>query len=320
MNDSSSCPIWGTPTRPTTIFNGDGQNVDSPRAGGKYFVDGRAALIVNDLNDREKARLTTWLIKQRRLGVERPKIWSYENDIESITQGPDLTNHERAIELLRYIQSKTPYIGKEFMFRVREFPLDMLAYTESTNPEEMLQLLKYLIGQGWIELKRESLGSKAVTLTVEGSDHIAGMEIVNKTSSQAFVAMWFDESLDVAWTEAIKPAIDDAGYTALRIDEQEHLGKIDDQIIEEIRKSRFLVADFTHGDDGARGGVYYEAGFAHGLEIPVIFTCRKDAIDHVHFDTRQYSHVLWENPKQLRERLNSRITTVIGQGPIKSVL
>ena len=41
----------------------------------------------------------------------------------------------------------------------------------------------------------------------------------------------------------------------------------DDEIIAEIRRSRFLVADFTHGED-REGVVYFEAGFALGLAIP----------------------------------------------------
>ena len=33
-----------------------------------------------------------------------------------------------------------------------------------------------------------------------------------------------------------------------------------------------MVCDLT----GYRGGVYFEAGFASGLGLPVIYTCRKD--------------------------------------------
>ncbi|MDD9797634.1 MAG: hypothetical protein OXT03_00745, partial [Alphaproteobacteria bacterium] len=40
--------------------------------------------------------------------------------------------------------------------------------------------------------------------------------------------------------------------------------------------------------------VYYEAGFAHGLNKQVIFTVREDCADHVHFDTRQFNHIIWE--------------------------
>ena len=107
----------------------------------------------------------------------------------------------------------------------------------------------------------------------------------------------------------------DAGYTAMRIDRKEHINKIDDEIIAEIRRSRFLVADFSQGDDGARGGVYFEAGFALGLGIPVIYTCRKSDIDKLHFDTRQYNHIVWETPEDLRTALKNRILAVIGEGP-----
>ena len=66
------------------------------------------------------------------------------------------------------------------------------------------------------------------------------------------------------------------------------------------------------------GGVYYEAGFAHGLDIPVIFCCRKDVLEKVHFDTRQYNHIVWEKPEELREKLANRIAAVIGDGPGKA--
>ena len=77
-----------------------------------------------------------------------------------------------------------------------------------------------------------------------------------------------------------------------------------------------MVADFTHGDNGARGGVYYEAGFAHGLGIPVIYSCRADLMDELHFDTRQIYHVVWSNPEELRIGLMQRIGALIGDGPL----
>ena len=123
--------------------------------------------------------------------------------------------------------------------------------------------------------------------------------------------MWFDETLQDAYRRGIEPAIQSCGYQATRVDQIEHTGKIDDRIIAELRNSRFVVADFTQGEDGARGGVYYEAGFAHGLNIPVIFTCREDCIRHLHFDTRQYVHISWTTPEELRERLQRRISATV---------
>ena len=41
------------------------------------------------------------------------------------------------------------------------------------------------------------------------------------------------------------------------------------------RHGGLVVADFT----GHRGGVYFEAGFARGLGIPVVWTCHKEYDD-----------------------------------------
>ena len=93
-------------------------------------------------------------------------------------------------------------------------------------------------------------------------------------------------------------------------------GQIDSEILEEIRRSRFLVADMTHGKGGARGGVYFEAGYAMGLDIPVLFACRQDRFKEVHFDIRQYHHIVWSDPQELRTELIKRIEAVVGVGPI----
>ena len=60
-------------------------------------------------------------------------------------------------------------------------------------------------------------------------------------------------------------------------------------------------------------GVYFEAGYAQGLGIPVIFSCRKDEIDDkkVHFDTRQYNYIAWESIDNLKQRLIERIRAAI---------
>jgi hypothetical protein len=131
-------------------------------------------------------------------------------------------------------------------------------------------------------------------------------------SGQAFVAMWFTKKLNSVYSQGIKPAIRAAGYRPMIIRMKEHANKIDDEIISEIRKSTFLVADFT----GHRGGVYFEAGIAMGLGVPVIWTCHKDEIDKLHFDIRQYNCIDWTKPYDLARRLKTRITRVLGRGRI----
>ena len=236
---------------------------------------------------------------------------------------------ERANRLLRYLSQLEQHVGDGFnCFRNEDSDefLSMLAWMESvTSPHakekqrhEIQFFREYLESQDWIaEVDVNSPYHINNKLTVGGYIHLEELDSKVIVSSQAFVAMWFDKSMDGAFEKGIHPAIKDAGYNPFRIDEKEHLNKIDDQIIAEIRRSRFIVADFTHGGEGPRGGVYYEAGFAHGLNIPVIFTCRKDGLDNIHFDTRQYPHIVWEKPEQLRDMLAKRIGAVIGDGPLK---
>jgi nucleoside 2-deoxyribosyltransferase len=103
-----------------------------------------------------------------------------------------------------------------------------------------------------------------------------------------------------------------AKYKPVRIDKVEPNNRIDDEIVAGIRACKFLVADFT----GQRGGVYFEAGLAQGLGKQVIWLCRKDQLNDVHFDARQYNFIRWEtdNLPQLRIDLRNRIEATIGKG------
>ena len=320
MNEKSRCPIWDIWASEESAGDRDGRLMNSPRAGGRYFIARTAIAGLTQLDERGKVRLTSWLVDQRRLGVKCPEIDS--NTITMAKQQKDLSVHDRADRLLQYIEDQTVEIGKEFVFTPREvISTPIAAWSESLSQEEVQYLLNYLDKQGWIALREYPPGKYNIeigyTLTVEGYTRLAELERANAESTKGFVAMWFDDSTQKAWEEGIKRGIEDAGYEPVRIDQQEHNNKIDDEIIAEIRRSRFVVADFTQGEDGARGGVYYEAGFAHGLGIKVIFTCRKDVLDNddIHFDTRQYNHIGWETPEELRERLAARISAVIGDGP-----
>jgi hypothetical protein len=60
-------------------------------------------------------------------------------------------------------------------------------------------------------------------------------------------------------------------------------------------------------------GVYFEAGYALGLNLPVIWCVQKEGLDNVQFDTRQYNHILWESEEDLKERLYYFICAVVGK-------
>ena len=129
---------------------------------------------------------------------------------------------------------------------------------------------------------------------------------------QGFVAMSFDASMNDAYTRGFYVGISAAGYRPFRIDGKEHINGITDEILAEIRRSRFLVADYTE----MKNGVYFEAGVAVGLGIPVVATCRADDLAKLHFDIKHINTLKWETPEQLARDLARRISGVLGQGPL----
>ena len=319
------CPIWNTPAR-VNRFEHDTLTVDSARAGGRYVISDKEAAAVSNLDDTSKALLTSWLIRNRNAGNLGPRV-----SVQLAKGLSRLAVHMRADYLLKYIESELSSVGDSIEIHSLVVPdadlndpswkriAQMLACSESLDFEDLIFLLDYLEAQAWLQRIRPiRYPWRKYNLTVDGYSYIAELEKQFTDSTQAFVAMWFHPSLEDAWGEGFKPAIEDAGYTALRIDKKEHMNKIDDEIIAEIRRSKFLIADFTEGNAGTRGSVYYEAGFAHGLNIPVIFTCREDSFEKIHFDTRQYSHIVWRNPEELRLLLTRRISAVLGDGPKKA--
>ena len=131
-------------------------------------------------------------------------------------------------------------------------------------------------------------------------------------SDNVFVAMPFSDDMLPIYSQSIEPAILGCGYISVRIDQKETNNKICDVIIAEIRKYRFVVADFTH----QHGGVYFEAGFAMGQGKPVIWLVREDEVGKFHFDTRQYAHIVYKDNADLLTKLTSRIRATIGEGPV----
>ncbi len=213
---------------------------------------------------------------------------------------------ERARQLLLALASASAFLGDEVFIEYKAW----VAATWSLNEQEVGRLLEYLASQSWID-RSEVLGPQDhVTLTMQGWMQVETLRRSNVESAQGFVAMWFRPSLQRLYTEAIGPAVRDAGYRPHRVDSREFAGRIDDEIIGQIRRSRFLVADFT----GHRGGVYWEAGFAFGLGLPVFFTCCRRDLRYLHFDVRQYNTIDWTNRADLRARLRSRIVATLGPG------
>jgi hypothetical protein len=216
--------------------------------------------------------------------------------------------------ILAYIAEETIYPGKQT--RIDVDSISPLFYCR--NVKEVISYLNHLQDSNLVVFTGptpEGNGTKYIRLelTVKGKQKAEEQAKPNIESTQAFVAMWFDDEMTSAFSEGILPLQEDTGFTMLRIDVKQFNDKICDKIIAEIKRSRFVIADLT----GQRHAVYFEAGFAKGFGLPVIWTCRKDQKDEIKndFDTRQYSYIFWTEPSKLREELRDRILATIGTAP-----
>lgn len=220
-----------------------------------------------------------------------------------LRKAPRLSVTEQLDRLLQEVAKTSNELGSRSTFNVNnDYPLVV-----AKSPEEALFLLNSLQERGDVT----NNGTTSAKVSVAGWQRLEEARKSGRESRFAFVAMWFDKSQDKIYDEAIVPAIKEAGYQALRIDRTEHVNRIDDQIIADLRQSRFIVADFT----GHRHGVYFETGFMLGLGRNIFWMCHKSALEGIHFDNRQYNFIDYDSPEDAKTRLLRRILAIEGMGP-----
>ncbi|HET7250522.1 MAG TPA: hypothetical protein VFI79_11790 [Gemmatimonadales bacterium] len=174
--------------------------------------------------------------------------------------------------------------------------------------EDLGDFLDLLSRLDLIDLERDPANARYFArLTLQGWERVAELRKSGKTSARAFVAMSFAEELDSAYDNGFAPALLQTGWTPIRMDRLQHNQRIDDLIVAERRRAGMVVADFT----GNRPGVYFEAGRAAGLGIPVIWTVKDTDLASVHFDTRQYNHIVWTTPEDLQAQLKARVIATV---------
>ena len=214
---------------------------------------------------------------------------------------------EKSDLLLLYLTKKFPKPNQELAFQACG---QELSCCYAIDKDEASYIFSRYLKDYKHYISNPQHGGQPFVISPAGWDHIHELSRINSDSKKAFCAMWFDDSVKPLWATSISPAISELGYDPIRIDERQHNNKIDDEIITAIKKSRFIVADFS----GNRGGVYFEAGYALGLNIPVIWMVRKKDLKKIHFDNRQYNFLVWEpnNLADLKQKLKARIEATVG--------
>jgi hypothetical protein len=160
---------------------------------------------------------------------------------------------------------------------------------------------------------KSSLGTSGTFRAERQVVSVPAAEIVaNKVAAAnaAFMIMAFEDQRPnclpvVDIQSAIKRGCETAGVRAHRADEVEHSGSITQLILEHIKSHRFLISDLTH----ERPNVYYEVGYAHGMQKEVVLTAQKGT--KVHFDIGYYNVIIYGSATELENRLAKRLSARI---------
>jgi hypothetical protein len=209
-------------------------------------------------------------------------------------EGHAHTRVTRKIErLLAWYERASTHAGEAVILPDHLAPL-----IDAANQDEVDFCNQALIGQ---ELLQDAGAADTFRITAKGWEKLS--PAAGGTPGTCVVAMAFDPSLDEAFDLGITPAMAACGLEPIRVDRVKHNEVVTDLILGDIRRAHVTFADVTL----QRQGVYYEAGFAIGLGRLVIWSCREDDLPNVHFDTRQFNHVVWKNSTDLRQRLEARI-------------
>ena len=124
-----------------------------------------------------------------------------------------------------------------------------------------------------------------------------------------FVAMSFHEEEEPAlvdYFESMKRAVKESKLpiNLTRIDLLEGDDEISQQIIDEIFKSDFILADFTLNPRN----VYFEIGVARGCGKVVLQTARSDTV--LEFDIRNWRTIFYKNATELERKLKNSIEDI----------
>lgn len=289
---STTCPICKMPNIDGDECCEDSFIYNCPKCG-RYKISGSAYPYIESKSNLQK--VSSWVSEQNKIyKIQMPYL--DEDKVDSIMEQRDKTIKEKLNSLIKHIYKMKKI---ESIYDLNAFNHCYIAGQDELNilRNKILQD-KYLANYG-----------DYLTLSFDGIEYAEQLEEPNKNSNKIFMAFWFDPKIQEMFDDVVKPAIDGAGFLAERVSSSTTNleNKISDELIGMIKSSRAVIADCT----GDRTAVYYEAGYAMGMKIPVIWTCREDQVKQICFDVNHHPFILWNTPEDLADKVVKRLKAIL---------
>lgn len=319
-----SCPICKQSTEHFKDIEGFKSEVICNYCG--EFIIEKSLQAILDSKQYNQLRTGSWIREQNAFGIT-PELKA--TDFDKLISLKDKKINQKYELLLNYMYSE-----KTIEFVLSNLNRLYLVLFWCENIKEFNMLIFKAIELNHLKLVFDGMTHKEYSITYDGKEFVENLGLDNN-SNKIFMAFHFTKEMKEKFESTIIKAVNDASegkLEAIRVSSSttEHDTKIDDELIGMIKSSKAIIADFT----GNRTAVYYEAGFAMGLGIPVIWTCKdeniiegeegygkftdnegkeryKKHIDLLSFDTRQYPHIFWKNEEDLYKQVLNRLKAKI---------
>jgi hypothetical protein len=251
----------------------------------------------------------------------------FSGDLVSFYLTETILDHFTRSQARLHYKNKIGLISSRFRPEVfdslgREKAIDYLGFN---TLGELLLVLNAIIENGLLEKPRDYKGTGAfydlklgevdhviprwLKITYQGLNYCHSLLSSGKNSTRCFVAMKYSADMAPYYDEGIAKAVEENGFRPIRVD-REHADNeqtINDFIIASIKQSRFCVADLTHQSHGA----YFEAGYALGRGLKVIYTCHEKDWDNLHFDVKSFQVLKYASVEELRKGLSLKIQAFV---------
>jgi hypothetical protein len=224
------------------------------------------------------------------------KVSLSADDLESIVNSSKIpvTIDDKGNRLLQYLYRHSEAPGDLVVIQPLSSSYNL---TYSPNLQELVYIIDKLINEQFII--REGMTFK---LTDEGWNEAAA-SAGGKRLKPCIILLSDGEELHTEWLEKLLPKIEQFGYLP-RLLRHSKMHNHEPYALELIEESKLIIADLT----GQSPEVYFTAGYALGLKIPVIWTVNSGDANNLFVQVKNIRPIVWDTAEELTVLLQQRLS------------
>ncbi|WP_339220207.1 hypothetical protein [Paenibacillus sp. FSL H8-0332] len=214
------------------------------------------------------------------------------SDLEDIVDAPGIpvTAEDKGDRLLHYLHRHCDVPGEPVVIHPLSRSYNL---TYSPNLQELVYIIDRLQNEDL--LIREGMNFTLTPLGWEEAVATAG----GRTLQKCTVLLPDNEKLQAEWQDKLWAKIEQFGYSPRLLASKNEAANS----LESVADSKLVVADLT----GQSAEVYLAAGYALGLNIPVIWTVRSDEADKLRIHLQEIRPLVWDTAEELTVLLQQKL-------------